>query len=477
MSRRETSEVAKDWGRKEPDAVVLKELEVRPVRAEEMERVRSLLDDEHYLRSGRAVGRTLVQVVHHHGRWAALLVWGPAAMRLIHREEAIGWTHRQRAERLGLVVQNRRFLVLAATRMPNLASRALALGVRHLPEHWRQAHGYAPVLAETFTDIESFEGTCYKAADWQPCGLTKGFERHRADFYREHRRPKKLWLKALNRNARVIPTGLDVPEAYLPGCDLQTAERALALKKNQIESLREVLRQVPDPRSENRSWPISSLLGLICLGLLAGRKSLAAIHRYGQFLTQQQREWMGFLPKLKGQQGRRAPSYKVLYNLLGQLDPNALADALNGWLAAHHGSLPRALALDGKYVRDLLLTPAFSEHESGAPVPVPIPPKEPKSEQSKTEGEITAAQRLCQQHDLSNAILTGDALHCEAQSMQLIVESGGDFLLQLKGNQPTAEKEAARIIAGGSPLLPLKLGTEATDAKKPATSKSSRSSP
>lgn len=452
MSHRETSEWAKDWGRKEPDAVVLKELQVRPVRADEMARVRSLLDDEHYLGSGREVGRTLVQVVHHHERWAALLVWGPAALRLIHREEFIGWTHRQRAERLGLVVQNRRFLVLAATRMPNLASRALALGVRHLPEHWQQAHGYAPVLAETFTDIESFEGTCYKAAGWQPCGLTKGFERHRADFYREHRRPKKLWLRVLNRNAKVILIGLDVPAAYLPGCNLQTAERALALKKPHLESLREVLRQVPDPRSDNRSWPISSLLGLICLGLLAGRKSLAAIHRYGQFLTQQQREWMGFLPKPKGQKGRRAPSYKVLYNLLGQLDPNALADALSGWLAAHHGSLPRALALDGKYVRDLLLTLTFSEHQSGAPVVVTIASKEPKSEQSKTEGELTAAQRLYQQQDLSNAVLTGDALHCEEQSMQLIVERGGDFLLQLKGNQPTAQKEAKRIIENDSPF-------------------------
>ena len=33
----------------------------------------------------------------------------------------------------------------------------------------------------------------------EPCGLTKGFERHhRADFYREHKRPKKLWLKTLS---------------------------------------------------------------------------------------------------------------------------------------------------------------------------------------------------------------------------------------------------------------------------------------
>jgi len=115
--------------------------------------------------------------------------------------------------------------------------------------------------------------------------------------------------------------------------------------------------------------------------------------------------------------------------------------------------LPRALALDGKYVRDQLLTLALSEHESGAPVAMTIASKEPKSEQSKTEGELTAAKRLYREMDLSNAIVTGDALHCEAQSMQLIVEQGGDFLLQLKGNQPTALNEAERTIASQSPLL------------------------
>jgi len=445
------------WRGTEPGTVVLAELEVRPALPEEMQRVGTLLKDEHYLGAGRQVGRSLVQIVHHRERWAAILIWGPAAMKLIDRDEWIGWTQRQRAERLGLIVQNRRFLVLAETRMPNLASRAMGLALRHLPDHWQQKHGYHPLLAETFTDIESFEGTCYKASNWEPCGLTKGFERsHRADFYREHKRPKKLWLKTLSRNTRVILTGMDLPAAYQPGCDLQTAERVLPLKKAHIESLREVLRNVPDPRARNRSWPISTLLTLICMGLLAGRKNLASIHRYGQFLTQQQRAWLDFPPNLKGRPGRRAPSYKALYNLLGLLDPNLLADTLNDWLAAHHGTLPRALALDGKYIRDLLLTLALSEHESGAPVAVTIASKEPKSDASKTEGEITAAKRLYQNVDLRNAVVTGDALHCERENMQLIIENDGDFLFQLKGNQPTARAAAERIAAGGSPLLPAK---------------------
>jgi len=472
MKAIEQDDTTAPWRGPEPDPVVLRELEVRPALAAEMPRVAALLEEQHYLGGGRQVGRTLVQIVHHHGRWAALLVWGPAALKLIDRDEWIGWTPQQRAERIGLVVQNRRFLVLAETRMPNLASRAMGLALRHLPGQWKQKHGYPPLLAETFTDIESFEGTCYKASNWRPCGLTKGFardnDRHRADFYREHKRPKKLWLKTLSRNTRVILTGIDLPDAHRPGSDPRSAERALPLKAAQIESLREALRKVPDPRAGNRSWPISSLLALICMGLLAGRKSLASIQRYGQWLTPKQRAWLGFPRKLKGRPGRRAPSYKALSHLLKKLDPNDLADVLNAWLGAHHGTLPRALALDGKYIRDLLLTLGFSEHESGAPVALTIASKEPKSEEAKTEGEITAAKRLYRSVELRNAVVTGDALHCEKENMQLVVENDGDFLFQLKGNQPDALKEARRIAATCAPLLPASPKNAATDASKSA---------
>jgi hypothetical protein len=69
------------------------------------------------------------------------------------------------------------------------------------------------------------------------------------------------------------------------------------VRREAIGSLRDALREVPDPRRGNRSWPLSTLLTLVCMGLLAGRKNLAEIYRFRQFLTRQQRGWLGFLPK------------------------------------------------------------------------------------------------------------------------------------------------------------------------------------
>jgi hypothetical protein len=437
----------------DPAPVVLAELAVRSLRPDEHERAAQLLGREHSLGASPPVGRTLTQVVHHHGRWVALLGWGPAALKLADREAWIGWTEGQRAERLGLVVQNRRFLVLSATRLPNLASRALALAVAALPVAWQEAHGYRPLLAETFTDLELFEGTAYKAAGWVPCGLTQGFGRHRADFYQHHGRPKRLWLKSLNRNARPLLGALDLPPAYAAGVNPRSPERVLPLKRAQIQSLYEALRQVPDPRAANRLFSCASLLTLVALALLAGRQHVASLQRFGAFLTQPQRAHLGW-PYKPGTRFRKAPSYSALYNLLTQLDPHAFAAVLSQWLHTHQGTLPRALAVDGKYVRDRVLTLCLSEHESGAPVAVAVAAPAPCTPDAKREGELTAARRLYPTTPLEGALVTADALHCEPATMRAIVENGGDYLLQLKANQPHALARAQVRAASGPPLLP-----------------------
>lgn len=456
----------------DPPAVVLGELEVVSLGGEDLPRAALLLEQEHYLGDARPVGRTLFQAVHHRGRWVALLMWGPAALKLTDRDAEIGWTDQQRAERIGLIVQNRRFLVLAKTRMPNLASRALALAVNALPAAWEQTHGYRPLLAETFTDIEAFEGTCYKAAAWQPCGITKGFTReHRADYFFRNNRPKKLWLRVLHRNAGPMLCGIEMPPQYAAGLNLNTPERALPLRARQLESLRDVLREVPDPRANNRKFSCSSLLLLVAMGLLAGRKSLASIQRYGQFLTQKQRATLGW-PSNRAGTFRPAPSYAALYNLLCKIDPHGFAAALNGWLAAAHGTLPRGLAIDGKYVRNLVLTLCLSEHESGAPAAIAIAEQAPVSEETKQEGELTCARRLYATTPLHGATVTGDALNCEAQSITLVVENGGDALFQLKANQPNALEHAMAVAAKHSPLLPTNPTNSTTVARNGGCTKS-----
>lgn len=421
----------------------LKSLTVRVLSADEHARAGELLNQQHYL-GDCPRGRQLLQVVEYNGHWVALLDWGPACLKLADRESYIGWTPQQRAQRLGLIVMNRRFLVLGETRMPNLASRALGLALKHLPEHWRSLHGYSPLMAETFTDIEQFEGTCYKASNWTALGHTQGFQRHRSDYYLKHNRPKNLWVKTLNRNALRILTAIDVPKAYLPGVNLETSERDTALNKEQMQDLRTYLQKnFKDPRRSNWSFPASALLTFITMALFAGRDSITAIQRYGNFLTQKQRAWLDF-PIDKNTKLRKVPSWRALHNFLTLIKPDDFAECLNGWLQSNLGTLPRALAVDGKWIRDRALSLCLSDHETGAPVAINFAQESP-DENGKRKGEQTMALELYKKTNLESAIITGDALNCNQQQAQAIIEKGGDYFFQLKNENRCAHKSANTI--------------------------------
>lgn len=458
----------------DPSLSLLKELTVRALQPREYQRAGELLDQQHYL-GDLPQGRQLLQAVEYHGQWVALLDWGPATLKLADREAWIGWAPHQRAQRLPLVVLNRRFLVLGPNRLPNLASRSLALALKALPDHWQHAHGYKPLLAETFSDIEAFEGTCYKAANWIPCGQTQGFGRHRIDFYRPHGRPKKLWLKTLNRNTRRLLTAIDLPPAYRQGTNAQSPERDLPLNQPQMESLATYLRaHFPDPRRKNYSFPAWSLLVFIAMALFAGRDNLAAIQRYGQFLTQAQRRRLRF-PCKQGTAFYKVPSYSALRNLLTQIDPHQLAACLNGWLQANLGTLPRALAVDGKWIRDRALSLCLSDHQTGAPVAVgfagekpPLAPTARQKQAYKREGEQSVALRLYATTNLENATVTGDALNYNQPQARAVLEAGGHYFFQLKGEKRHAY-QAARRKAGATPLLSTpKNPTPVTDASTSA---------
>jgi hypothetical protein len=448
----------------DPPVFLLKDLTVRVLEESEYAQAGALLQQQHYL-GDCPQGRQLLQLVEYQGHWVALLDWGPACWKLADRELHIGWTPQQRAERLGLIVQNRRFLVLGKERMPNLASRSLGLALKALPEQWEQVHGYRPLMAETFTDIEQFEGTCYKASNWQPLGLSKGFERHRADYFRKHDRPKKLWIKSLNRNALRILTGMDVPKQYQAALNRNSPERDLALSKGQMLSLREYFQEhFEDPRRDNRTYFASSLLVFIAMALFAGRDSLTAIQRYGNLLTSQQRRWLDF-PLKKGTNVRKVPSECALRNFLTQIDSKQFALCLNGWLGSHLGTLPRALAIDGKWIRDKALSLCLSEHETGAPVAIGFADKKSKTDENKREGEQTVALELYEKTNLEGATITGDALNNNKPQAHAIAQASGNYFFQLKNENRHAYKAAKRTAEQATPFLPThKSRTPHTDA-------------
>lgn len=389
--------------------------------------------ERHYLGAGRPVGDYLRQLVTVRGRPAALLAWGPACYALKDRDRWLGWSAPQRVERLKLIVQNRRFLVLAQkAHAPNLASQTLAAALRALPGQWLETFGYRPLLAESFTDPEAYEGTCYKASNWQPVGFSAGYSRHRADFYVANDRPKRLWLFPLDPQARRDLRAARVPAECQSGV-IAPPSGVLPLAQPQVLSLFEVLQRAPDPRAKNTRFRIGAVLTLAAMALLAGRRDIAEIARFATTLRPPQRRLLG-LPRRKNTRAfYEVPRYGVFYAVLTRLDPEAFAALLHNWLQAHSGTLPQALALDGKMIRDHIGLLTLAQHEDGAPQAVAVYDQK----EGTARCEQTAARALLEKIPaLDGKLVTADALHCQKPTARTIAGKGGEYLLQIKGNQP-----------------------------------------
>ncbi|MDA0767701.1 MAG: DUF4338 domain-containing protein [Verrucomicrobia bacterium] len=411
---------------------------------------RAMLDDEHFLGSGREAGDRLCQFVIERGEVVAVLIWCAAAWHIRERDLMIGWDPVTRSQRLKLVVQLRRFLVPDKARRPNLASQCLGFALRELPARWLEEHGYRPLMAESFSDPESHAGTVYKATNWICAGETKGFSQDHTDYYLPNQRPKKLWLKPLDPKAAVLMCAPHLTEDCRGALTAGGGARS-PLRTGRLKTLRQAFELVPDPRRpQSRRHPLTAMLTLIALGLLMGGRDMLNIWRKVAKLDQRQREAIGLRVREK-QSGRlRMPGYDALNDLMNAIDPHAYAATLTEWLQANAGILPRSLALDGKNIGDgkcgMIIT--LCRHEDGRPVAM-IPATGKKEDCEVSEARALLADPLV---NLENALVTADPLHNKEPTLRVIVEKGGDYLVGTKDNTPNRLK-AVETTLGDAPFL------------------------
>ena len=182
----------------------LDEVQVRPVCVAEESRFQDSMRAHHYLGALPKIGNTLWSVACLEGDWVALVSFSAAALKCAVRDEWVGWTFRHQFDRLNLVANNSRFLILPHCHHQNLASRVLSLCRRRIQQDWRERFGFPLLLLETFVDPPWYQGTIYQAANWRFLGLTKGYARTRAGSSDTPHAPKKVFILPLQRNTRTL---------------------------------------------------------------------------------------------------------------------------------------------------------------------------------------------------------------------------------------------------------------------------------
>lgn len=234
-------------------------------------------------------------------------------------------------------------------------------------------------------------------------------------------------------------------------------------------TLASVFADLPDPRTEtaNRRHRLSDILTIATCAVIAGAEGWEDIAAYGRAKEAFFRQ---FLPLDNG-----IPSHDTFYRVFAQLDPDAFADRFARWVAevCRDTGLtppdidgPTHIAVDGKSARrskKATSTGCLHLVEAWA-----VGNRLILGQRSVPEGsnEIPAFRDLLATLDLKGAVVTIDAAGCQTETVKLIRERGGDYVVCVKGNQPSLQEAIAEVFdrSAGSGFTGCDGHTSVTDA-------------
>ncbi len=163
--------------------------------------------------------------------------------------------------------------------------------------------------------------------------------------------------------------------------------------------------------------------------------SWADVERYGIAKL----EWLRkFVPLTHG-----VPSHDTFGRVFARLESVEFYAALQSWATEIAGSLrDQSVALDGKTLRGSFDKAAaksalhsVSAWACGLRLCLGLKSVDAKS------NEIPAVQELIDMLDLEGAVVTTDAMHCQKETARAPIDKQADYLLMVKGNQPTLQAE------------------------------------
>jgi predicted transposase YbfD/YdcC len=194
-------------------------------------------------------------------------------------------------------------------------------------------------------------------------------------------------------------------------------------------SLLTVLAQIPDPRKKRGvRHPLSAILALAVVAMLTGCKSYAAIAQFGRDKGFALAHALGFR---RGKTPTRS-TYSILFR---KLDIAAFEAVLSGWVVSR---LPEAselhVCLDGKTLRGSRDGEVPGQHLVAAYVPTAQAVLGQLRVDAKTN-EHKAALELLGILPLKGCIFSGDAMFCQREICEKIIDGGGDYLFTVKDNQ------------------------------------------
>lgn len=209
---------------------------------------------------------------------------------------------------------------------------------------------------------------------------------------------------------------------------------------------------VPDPRAANARHRLDEILLVALAATLCGARTCVDIATFAR----------AKLPLLRcfARLTHGAPSHDTFSRVFQSLDPAAFEAAFRRFMAAFATALARTepepdgariLAIDGKSLRG-----AFESAGSSTPLHlVTAWAAEQRlvlaQSHARNRSEVTAARETLALLDLTDTVVTADALHGSRATAAAILARGGDYALILKGNRGPLHQAAQDLLADPDP--------------------------
>jgi predicted transposase YbfD/YdcC len=189
--------------------------------------------------------------------------------------------------------------------------------------------------------------------------------------------------------------------------------------------------ELEDPRGHvNRVHIFSDILVIAICAAICGADDWVAVEEFGRA----KEEWFKtFLELPNG-----IPSHDTFWRVFRHLDPEQFERCFRGWMASlFELRSQQVIAIDGKQVRRsydrqsgkaaIQMVGAWASENGITLGQVRVDDK---------SNEITAIPEILEALDVTDCIVTIDAMGCQTDIAENIVDKGGDYLLALKENHP-----------------------------------------
>jgi len=214
--------------------------------------------------------------------------------------------------------------------------------------------------------------------------------------------------------------------------------------------LQSIFEAIPDPRSkQGQRYELSYVLLFSIFAMLSQATSYRKIHTF--ISTHVEKLTTHF-----GLSWTRAPAYTTIRNIIQGLRPDDMEVAVQAATALMRDPASNGVTFlsgDGKKLRHSFdrfadrqaaeMFSLFAGDEGLILAHIDLAEK---------SSEIPVVQSLLETLELTDTIMTVDALHCQADTIKAASEHAVDVLVQVKANQPTLLEDCQRTASSAQPV-------------------------